>query len=511
MMNGDAIADTIGDAIGDTSADTIFALATPAGGAIAILRASGPACLTALQAITHKDFSQKPRQLLPAALFHAEPMHGAPYGVPHGVPYGKIDEAMAVYFRAPTSYTGEDMLELHCHGGPAVVRAAQAALAACGLRPAEPGEFTRRAFLNGKLDLTQAEAVMDLIGAEAALSARAALAQLQGRLKTEISQAESLLVTALASINAAIDYPEELEEDVFTGLPQQLFEVERLLAALIAQGRQGRILRDGFRVVLLGAPNAGKSSLLNALLGQDRAIVTAQPGTTRDTLTEMIVLGGIPVLLTDTAGLRPSQDEAERQGVLRTKAAAEQADAALLLLDGSLPLPADTEALLKQTASCPRILLRTKADLPAVWEWDALPLQQGERMLCISALTSEGLPALCEAIQSLPGTAGTAGTASAASATSAEINLGDAYVTNQRHIQALQAAHAAVQAAMRATRENIHEDMDAGADTGIDACMDADSIATDLRDALLALGSITGHAVDDAVIDTIFQRFCVGK
>lgn len=455
--------------------DTIFALATPLGGAIAILRASGPDCARVLFALTNKDFTQKPRQLLPAALFHGAANQAV-------APREKIDEAMAIYFRAPVSYTGEDMLELHCHGGPAVIRAAQAELAACGLRPAQPGEFTQRAFLNGKLDLTQAEAVMDLIESEAALSARAALLQLQGRLKQDIAQAEGLLVKALASINAAIDYPEELEEDVFAELPRHLNEVEALLAALLVQGRQGRVLREGFRVVLMGAPNAGKSSLLNALLGQNRAIVTPQPGTTRDTLQEIIILGGIPVLLTDTAGLRYSEDQAEREGVLRAKAAAEQADTVLLLLDGNAPLPADSMAILQQTESLPRILLRTKADMPFLWQQADLPPQATGRFLSVSAVTGEGLAELRAAIQEMAGP------------------VGGEYVTNQRHIQALQVAATAVSQANRA--------VNGGA---ADVARDADSVATDLRDALLALGSITGQAVDDAVIHSIFERFCVGK
>ena len=440
--------------------DTIYALATPAGGAIAVIRASGPDCARALSALCGKNLSGAPREMTHITLYGDETV---------------IDDAMAVYYAAPRSYTGEDMFELNTHGGPAVVREALAAIAALGLRAAEPGEFTRRAFLNGKVDLAQAEAVMDLIQASAQRSARAALEQMQGRLSREIAAVEDELTDALAGLSAAIDYPEELEEDVFSGLPKTLAAAIADIEALISQGRSGRVLREGLRVVLLGRPNAGKSSLLNALLGYERAIVTPQPGTTRDVLEEQLSLDGIPLRLFDTAGLRDTEDEAERIGVQRARTALEDADIAAVLLDESESLSQEDFDILAATAHKPRILLYTKADLPGVWGRAALAalVPPEEELIPVSARTGEGLSVLCDRIRSLAGP------------------IEGAYVTNARHIAALEDSRNAASQALTAE--------------------DADCIATDIRDALSALGRITGRAVDDAVLDRIFERFCVGK
>ncbi len=300
--------------------DTIAALSTPTGGALAVIRVSGPLAAQAAKALLSKDVTGTPRQLTHVRI------------VENGV---LIDEAMAAFLPAPRTYTGEDMLEITCHGGAQVCANVLSALLRHGARPAEAGEFTRRAFVNGKMDLSQAEAVMDVINAAAEQSAKAALRQLTGRLRTEIEGIEALLIEALSAVDAAIDYPEELEEDVAAELPLQLREATMRTDALIAQGRQGRVLREGFSVVLAGRPNAGKSSLLNALLGRPRAIVTAAPGTTRDTLEEALAIGGIPMRLTDTAGLREAAQEAEKEGISRAKAAMDDADLLLIVLDRS--------------------------------------------------------------------------------------------------------------------------------------------------------------------------------
>lgn len=436
--------------------DTIFAPATPIGGAICILRISGPESAAALFTLSGKKLSDHPRRMARVRL------------VQDG---RQLDDAMAVYYSAPNSYTGEDMAEVFCHGGPAVVRAVQNALLSLGLRPAEPGEFTRRAFLNGKMDLVEAEAVMDLIQSTAERAADAAMEQLQGRLSREITAVETLLTEALSGVSAAIDYPEELEEDVFSALPQQLKEAEDALSALIAQGKTGRVLREGLRVALVGRPNAGKSSLMNALLGFPRAIVTPQAGTTRDVLEEQLSLDSIPVRLFDTAGLRETEDEAEREGVTRAREAMQKADLVLLLLDGATPLTPQDYALLEETREATRVVLQTKVDLPAAWKLDIL--SQEEHMLSVSARTGGGLDALIDVIRLAAGP------------------VSGAYVTNARHVRALEEALAFLRSAQSAP--------------------EADCMSTDLRGALLSLGSITGSTVDETVINRIFERFCVGK
>ncbi|HOF94332.1 MAG TPA: tRNA uridine-5-carboxymethylaminomethyl(34) synthesis GTPase MnmE [Clostridia bacterium] len=434
-------------------ADTIFALSSPAGGAIAVLRASGAIAERVFLELTSLK-EAKPRQLYYCSLKHENKV---------------LDDAMAAYFRAPSSYTGEDMFELFCHGGPAVVLGVSEALSALGLRPAEPGEFTQRAFLNGKLDLAQAEAVMDLVKAQAEASKDAALEQLSGRLSREIHLVEALLTESLSSISAAIDYPEELEEDVLLELPGSLLEAQASLISLLELGRTGRVLREGFCAVLIGRPNSGKSSLLNALLGYERAIVTDEPGTTRDVLEESISIKGVPFRLFDTAGMRDPKDKAEYMGIEAMERALKSADAALLLLDGSEPLKDEDYALLEKTKGMERILLKTKSDLSPAWANEIL----SEAPILISAHTGLGLNALKEALFKLAG-----------------VTEG-AYITNSRHISCLKDALFAVLEAQKSP------------------LLDCASI--DIRAALVALGKITGKNVDDEVLSRIFERFCVGK
>ena len=298
--------------------DTVFAPSSAIGGAICVIRVSGDRSRAMADRILDKSVTGSPSRMR-----HAHILKNG----------SVIDDCMAVFFARPDSYTGEDMLELHCHGGMQTVRSVLNVLSEAGGVPAEPGEFTKRAFLSGKMDLSQAEAVMDVINAQAESSLKAAVEQLGGSVSRRIRTAEETLLDARAAIEAAIDYPDEAEESAYASLPAALDAAEKELSELIEEGRRGRVLRDGLKLVILGRPNVGKSSLMNALLGEDRAIVTASAGTTRDVLDERLSIGGVPVRLVDTAGVREASDEAERIGVERARLAAEKADVVVYLLD----------------------------------------------------------------------------------------------------------------------------------------------------------------------------------
>lgn len=434
------------------SEDTIYAPSTAIGGAIAVLRVSGPRAKETTR-IFDRGFASEPGMMrFVRVQDDKEP----------------IDDAMAVYFSAPASYTGEDMVEIDCHGGHQTVQRILGLLSGLGFRPAEGGEFTRRAFLNGKMDLAQAEAVMDIITADAEQSRKAALNQLHGSVSRAIHDVEDVLLDALSGIDAAIDYPDEAEEDCIARLPEQLGAGRSKAERLLADGRRGRVLRDGLRVVILGRPNTGKSSLMNALAGFERAIVTDIAGTTRDVLDERLSFDGVPVRLIDTAGIREATDRAEQIGVDRALDEMRRADVQLVLLDGSAPLTAEDETLIETTENgIPRILVVNKCDLPRQTDYAGA--------ISISAKTGQGLEELKREVLRL------------AAPQDADCNA----ITNERHLHALEQACAALCSAEQAE--------------------ELDCKATDIRAALQALGSITGTDVDATVIDRIFERFCVGK
>lgn len=434
------------------SEDTIYAPSTAIGGAIAVLRVSGPRAKETAR-IFDRGFASEPGMMrFVWVQDDKEP----------------IDDAMAVYFSAPASYTGEDMVEIDCHGGHQTVQRILGLLSGLGFRPAEGGEFTRRAFLNGKMDLAQAEAVMDIITADAEQSRKAALNQLHGSVSRAIHDVEDVLLDALSGIDAAIDYPDEAEEDCIARLPEQLGAGRSKAERLLADGRRGRVLRDGLRVVILGRPNTGKSSLMNALAGFERAIVTDIAGTTRDVLDERLSFDGVPVRLIDTAGIREATDRAEQIGVDRALDEMRRADVQLVLLDGSAPLTTEDETLIETTENgIPRILVVNKCDLPRQTDYAGA--------ISISAKTGQGLEELKREVLRL------------AAPQDADCNA----ITNERHLHALEQACAALCSAEQAE--------------------ELDCKATDIRAALQALGSITGTDVDATVIDRIFERFCVGK
>jgi tRNA modification GTPase len=436
----------------EVTRDTIAAIATPAGrGAIGVVRVSGPSVPQLAQRLL--GALPAPRRAQRASFRNAG---GA-----------AIDEGLALYFPAPGSYTGEDVLELQGHGGPVVLQEVLRACVDAGARLAEPGEFTRRAFLEGKLDLAQAEAVADLIEASSREAARAALRSLSGEFSSAVGVVSDQLVELRALTEAMLDFPEE-DIDGMHGADARarLEAIAAGLEALARKSKEGTLLREGVHVVLAGRPNVGKSSLLNRLTGEERAIVTAVPGTTRDTLREPIEIQGVPVTLVDTAGLRASDDVVERLGIERTERELSQADVVVLVEEASDPAPAP----LQVRADAQRIVVYNKADLAPRF------LAPGGA-LAVSAKTGEGLDALRAAILAAAGW----------SASGESV-----FLARERHLRALDDARHHIEAARReGTRWEL--------------------FAEELRLAHAALARITGEISSDDLLGEIFRRFCIGK
>ena len=448
--------------------DTIAAIATARGeGGIAIIRVSGPDARAILRGCFRP---QRPDARLRS--------HRLVYGHILAADGEPLDEVMAVLMRAPHTYTREDVAEIHCHGGRVAASRVLARVLSLGARPAEPGEFTRRAFMNGRIDLSRAEAVMQMVSAGDEAAARASVRQLEGGVSAFVDALSRRLTDALATIEASTDFPDEVEEDA---VAQDIAAQMRALADELyrkADGRGARILREGASIVLAGRPNVGKSSLMNALLDHERAIVTEVPGTTRDVLTERVSLGGVEAELSDTAGLRSALDPVEKIGVERARRAMDRADIVLRVLDGSGPFaPEELEDL---EADDPRaVICLNKADKglsPA-----ALALEETARVpvFRLSALTGDGVDALAAHLaERLQGLAGDADG-----------------LTVERHLTLARAAADALQR---------------GADA-IAAGFPLDAAAIDLREALESLGRITGRNATEEIIDSVFANFCVGK
>jgi tRNA modification GTPase len=437
------------------TADTIVAPATPPGtGGIAIVRVSGPD----VETIARRVLGSLPEPRT-ATLRRFRDADGE-----------IVDTGLALYFPAPASFTGESVLELHGHGGPVVVAMLVDAIVGCGARRAEPGEFSRRAFLNGKLDLAQAEAVIDLIGSGTSRAARAALRSLTGEFSRKVRALAEQLVALRMYVEAAIDFPEEeidfLSDDA---LQERLEECGAAFGELLAAAQQGRVLRDGFQVVIVGRPNAGKSSLLNLLSGQDAAIVTEVAGTTRDVLREQIDIDGLAVELVDTAGLRDDTDRIEAEGIRRARAALASADGVLWIQDVTDKRQSLREEL---PPGVPVTIVHNKVDLT-----DDVPgVREGE--VWLSATTGEGLDGLRQRIRELAGYEGE-GT----------------FTARRRHVDALQKA-----AAHFATGRQALQDCRAG-----------ELLAEELRLSQQALGEITGEVSADDLLGRIFAEFCIGK
>ncbi len=447
--------------------DTIAAIATPPGrGAIAIVRCSGPAA----RSIAARVFRSR------APLADRVAVYGEVLGLDGSV----LDRGLALAMDAPRTVTGEDVVELHVHGSPFVAAETLRALVAAGARPAGPGEFTRRAFLNGKLDLSAAEAVADVIEAESRASAHAAQANLAGALRAAIDAVRADLALLLEELAAAIDYPDEVAEPGRAATSARVRAIDEQLADLVRAWERGRFVREGLALAIVGPPNAGKSSLLNALVGEERAIVAPVAGTTRDVIEERVFVGGVPVRVLDTAGLRASDDAIERIGVERARRALADAAVALVVIDGARPLDADARAVLCETRDRARIVFFNKRDEG----------QRGYEMrddaerdaLHGSVYDGATLAALGEAIAAV----GWGGE---------RIDRTRAHLASARHADAVARARDAL-AQARAT-------LDAG-----DAL---DLIAPALLAAVAALGEITGAVATEAMLDGVFARFCIGK
>jgi tRNA modification GTPase len=458
--------------------DTIAAIATPLGsGGLGVIRVSGPAALSVADRLFR---SSVPLSQVPSHTLH------------HGLLVDgeePLDDAVAAVFRGPRSYTGEDVVELSCHGSPALLRRALAACLASGARIAGPGEFTRRAFLNGRMDLAQAEAVAALVAARSEEVRRWSLHQLRGGLSVRIKELRGRVLDALARLEAALDFsedevPEFTREDIVRTISALLGEVD----ALLSTADRGRLFREGLKAVLAGRPNTGKSSLFNALLDSDRAIVHESPGTTRDVLEESLTVEGLPVTLTDTAGLRAGTEPVEAEGVSRARKALEGADVALWVLDASKPLrPEDLRAADTVRKA---IAVFNKMDLVRLGPSEKADLDRSARAavpavgrsVFVSARTGEGLDDLRKALASLPAAEGR------------DAAEGPTLIVD-RHIVLVREASAALARCLRAAQAGEREEC----------------LAVDLRRALNALDQISGTDVSDDVLNAIFSKFCVGK
>jgi len=445
-----------------TATETIAAISTPPGeGAIALVRISGPAAVS----IAKKIFRGKKRP----SRFASHIQYFGDIVTESG---GLIDEVMMSIHRAPASYTGEDIAEISCHGGTLVTAKVLEACLRAGARGARPGEFTERAFLNGKMDLTQAEAVIDLIRARTDLALRSATEQLEGKLGEQIKGIRDSLVDLLAHVEASIDFSEEgIAPDEGNSLRVRLDSVREQIAALLATADHGRILRDGVRVVIYGATNAGKSSLLNRLLGYERVIVSDAPGTTRDTIEETVNLCGVPVRLLDTAGLRTSISDIEREGIARTERSLQKADLRLHIIDRNAAPPAHFE----RNANGNELLVLNKSDLPEHPEW------KNTNALRVSCLTGDGLGALENEILSR--------------ISKQNLRPENALAINMRHRDCLRRA---LEACDRARKT-------------LDETFSPEYLSVDLNEALEAVGEVIGTVGVEQILDSVFGQFCIGK
>ena len=452
--------------------DTIVAIATPPGrGGLGMVRISGSRAAAVAGALLDRGRPLEPRRATVARLVARE-----------GDEASAIDRVVATSFPGPRSYTGEDVVEITAHGSPLLLEQIVALARRSGARLAHPGEFTLRAFLHGRVDLVQAEAVADLIDAVTPLQARVAFDQLEGTMTGRIADVDRRLLDLTARLEASLDFPEEGYHFIETSeVTRGIGELSERVQGLLAGAATGRLIREGCRVVVLGRPNVGKSSVFNQLLGSSRAIVTPVAGTTRDLVTETIDLGGLAVSLIDTAGIRAAGDPVEAEGVSRARGAFGASAACLVVLDRSEPLEGDDRDVLRETSASPRLVVVNKIDRPPAWSSAGLPAGENAGRVEVSARTGQGFGRLRDELR--------------------RVLVGDSViretpvVANIRHIELLERADSALAAAAAAAAEGATEEF----------------VLADLQRARRSLEELTGRRTPDDVLDHIFERFCVGK
>ena len=452
--------------------DTIVAIATPPGrGGLGMVRVSGPRAAAVAAALLDRTGPLPPRRATVARLLSRD-----------GDGVTALDRVVATAFPGPGSYTGEDVVEICAHGSPLLLEEMVALARRAGARLANPGEFTLRAFLHGRVDLVQAEAVADLVDAVTPLQARAAFDQLDGTVTGRIADIDRRLLDLTARLEASLDFPDEGYHFIdAAAVARGVGELRGQVRALLAGADAGRLIREGCRVVVVGRPNVGKSSVFNRLLGSSRAIVTPVAGTTRDLVTETVDLDGLAVSLVDSAGLRSTGDPVEAEGVSRARLAFGSAAAGLVVVDRSEPLAVDDRAVLAETAGSPRVAVVNKVDLPGAWPSAALPVGDDAPRVEVSARTGRGFDRLRSELRRV--LAG--GTAPRETP----------MVTNLRHIELLERAGSALAAAAAAAERGAAEEF----------------VLEDLQRARGALEELTGKRTPDDVLQHIFDRFCIGK
>lgn len=457
--------------------ETIAAIATAVGEAgIGIIRVSGPRAFLVIPAIFRRKNGGRLDNVLPRLMNYGY--------IEDPVTHEKIDEVLLVAMPGPNSYTGEDVVEIHAHGSSAALRRILISVLGEDIRLASPGEFTKRAFLNGRIDLVQAEAVMDIIRSKSDTALKIAASNLGGALSVVMESVRTKLLSLIAEIEVTIDFPDEdIPPARISMIQEKLAGIRAESVRLVDTANSGRILRDGIRTVIAGRPNVGKSSLLNALLGQRRALVTPIPGTTRDSIEEFLNIGGISLCLTDTAGIRSTSDEVEQMGVQRTKEHLAVAELVLLVLDSAEELTNGDREIIASLEKMPVIFVINKSDLPKRLDEDELLRLSGQNPIVrVSAAEQSGLQELEQAIRE--------------TVLSGSVSFGEAaLITNERHAGLLRSAVELIDA------------VSAGFEQGVPA----ECLLIDLRLALDAVGSITGHCINEDIVDEIFSKFCLGK